>query len=262
MSRSQRHKILVENYPSDCKVTAEHVISPGYLRQTGGPPFTVPMGPAGGPLQGSSLAGPAPSTLPNPILALAILIAANRPVLTSLNPDTAVLGSADIVLHCIGSNFTEASIIHFSDQDEPTTFVSDTEVTTGVKPSLGWGAVSLPVYVKTGPVQSDTLQFTFTDAAAGTTGTRTFPIGPIALAQISYDSNDGELVFEMASDPNVTFVEVGDTVRVEATGTTAVNKDYVVTALSDPPGTFWAVGDDPGNGPIVGKGRVTVIGGA
>jgi hypothetical protein len=192
MSRSQRHKILIENYPSDCKITSEHVISPGYLRQPG-PTYTVPMGPAGGPLQGSSLAGPAPSTLPNPQfdidhpLAVTVLVAA---------------------------------------------------ATGGMKPPEP-------------------------PADTGTTMVyRTFPIGPIALAQVSYDANDGELVFEMASDPNVASVEVGDTVRVEATGTTAVNKDYVVTALSDPPGTFWAAGDDPGNGPIVGKGRVTVIGGA
>lgn len=78
MSRSQRHKILVENYPSDCKITAEHVISPGYVRQPG-PTYSVPMGPPGGPLQGSSLAGPAPAALPdpkfeNPLLALAFIL--------------------------------------------------------------------------------------------------------------------------------------------------------------------------------------------
>ena len=40
----------------------------------------------------------------------------------------------------------------------------DTEVTTIVKPSLGWGVVSVPVYVKTGEQQSDPLDFSFTAA--------------------------------------------------------------------------------------------------
>jgi hypothetical protein len=178
MSRSQRHKIQVENYPSDCKVTAEGVISPGYLRQPG-PVYSVPMGPSGGPLQGSSLAGPAPSSLPNPkfenpLAALLLLAAAGggpinppeeEPKLTSLSPNTAELGSADITMVCNGSGFTPTSTIHFADYDEPTTFISATAVSTGVKPSLGWGPVSVDVYVKSGPFQSETLQFTFTEPA-------------------------------------------------------------------------------------------------
>lgn len=192
MSRSQRHKIIIQNYPADCKITAEHVISPGYLRQPG-PTYSVPVGPPGGPLQGSSLAGPAPSVLPNPL-----------------------------------------ELEH---------------------PLLALGVVLAGSQKPPEPPAADTSSKTAAPAD------RTFPIGPIALARVSYDPNDDELVFEMVGDRNVTFIEVGDTVRVEATGTTAINKDYVVTAISDPPGTFWATGDDPGNGPIVSKGRVTITGG-
>jgi hypothetical protein len=191
MTRSQRHMILHSNYPADCKITAEHVISPSYRRQAPGP-YVVPMGPPGGPLQGSSLAGPAPTVLPNPQFEF------EHPV------------AAAVLL-----------------------------ATGGMQPP------EPPA-----------------DAPAADATSRTFPIGPIALANISFDANDDELVFEMTDDPNTAAVEVGDTVRVEATGNSAINKEYVVTALSDPPGTFWAAGEDPGNGPIVNKGRVTIISGA
>lgn len=86
------------------------------------------------------------------------------PVLSSLTPNTAVLGSADITMSCIGTDFTDTTVINFAGNDEPTTFVSETEVTTGVKPSLGWGEVSVPVKVKNGAVESDPLDFTFTAA--------------------------------------------------------------------------------------------------
>jgi hypothetical protein len=91
------------------------------------------------------------------------------PTLTSLDPDTAVLGDPDLVMTCHGSGFTATSVINFADQDEPTTLVSDTAVTTGVKPSLGWGAGPQPVYVRSGSAVSETLQFTFTEPAARTT---------------------------------------------------------------------------------------------
>jgi hypothetical protein len=88
------------------------------------------------------------------------------PTLTSLSPDTAVLGDPDIVMSCIGTGFTAESVIYFADQDEPTTLVSDTEVTTGVKPSLPWGAVTVPVYVRNGSLASEPLDFTFTEPVA------------------------------------------------------------------------------------------------
>jgi hypothetical protein len=87
------------------------------------------------------------------------------PILTSLSPDTAASGDADFVLHCMGSNFTPASVIQFGpaeDNDEPTTFVSSTEVTTGVKPSLFDPAV-VPVTVRNGEASSNEVEFTFTE---------------------------------------------------------------------------------------------------
>jgi hypothetical protein len=83
------------------------------------------------------------------------------PVLSSLNPDTAVSGESDLVLSCVGTGFRSGTVIFFGNVEEPTTFVSDTEVTTGVKPSLFAPAV-VPVKVRTGPLDSDSVDFTFT----------------------------------------------------------------------------------------------------
>jgi hypothetical protein len=87
------------------------------------------------------------------------------PTLDSLSPDTAVSGDPDFVLSCIGSGFTPKTIIKFGDHDEPTTFVSATEVTTGVKPSLFAPAV-VPVRTHNGGLYTDPLDFTFLDPLA------------------------------------------------------------------------------------------------
>jgi hypothetical protein len=86
------------------------------------------------------------------------------PTLTSLSPDTAVSGDPDFVMSCIGTDFTSGSVIIFGHEDEPTTLVSDTEVTTGIKPSLFAPAV-VPVKVRTGPLETDPVDFTFTEPA-------------------------------------------------------------------------------------------------
>jgi hypothetical protein len=84
------------------------------------------------------------------------------PVLSSLSPDTAVSGDPDFVLSCTGTGFTPRTVIRFGSQDEPTTLVSETEVTTGVKPSLFAPAV-VPVMVHNGPIRTDPIDFTFTE---------------------------------------------------------------------------------------------------
>ncbi|MCA1419466.1 IPT/TIG domain-containing protein [Bradyrhizobium sp. BRP23] len=86
------------------------------------------------------------------------------PVLSSLSPDTAVSGDPDFVLSCIGSGFDEGTVIIFGDYEEPTTLVSATEVTTGVKPSLFAPAI-VPVRLRNGTAHSDPLDFTFTAAS-------------------------------------------------------------------------------------------------
>jgi len=88
------------------------------------------------------------------------------PVLTSLNPATAEVGGADVTLHCIGTGFSEFSVIIFNGGPETTTFVSATEVTTTVEPSTASGAVTVPVAVRNGYSVSNSLDFTFTEPAA------------------------------------------------------------------------------------------------
>ena len=86
------------------------------------------------------------------------------PDLESLDPDEADAGDpADIVMHVHGTGFTEQSVIYFNGLQEPTTFVSETEVTTGVKPSLFTVATVCPVTVRNGEHESDALEFEFLD---------------------------------------------------------------------------------------------------
>jgi hypothetical protein len=87
------------------------------------------------------------------------------PTLTSLSPNTAISGDpTDITMSAIGTGFTADSIIVFNGNIEPTTFVSETEVTTGVKPSLFVVPAVCPVEVHTGPQVAGPLDFSFTEA--------------------------------------------------------------------------------------------------
>lgn len=87
----------------------------------------------------------------------------HRPTITSLVPATAVVGGADLTLQVNGTNFTEDTYILFNNGREPTTFVSATKVTTGVKPSLVGAPIVVPVTVNTpGSAESNSKTFTFT----------------------------------------------------------------------------------------------------
>ena len=85
------------------------------------------------------------------------------PTVTALDPATAVSGDPDVTMKVTGTNFTADTVIVFGQYDEPTTFISDTEVSTGVKPSIFAPAV-VPVKVRNGPLGSNSLDFTFTEA--------------------------------------------------------------------------------------------------
>lgn len=86
-----------------------------------------------------------------------------NPVVNSINPTTAVIGSPSFTLHVFGTNFNPDSVIVFAGVDEPTTYVSATELTTGVDMSVWLGADALPVTVRNmNGVQADPKTFTFT----------------------------------------------------------------------------------------------------
>ena len=87
-----------------------------------------------------------------------------EPTLDSLSPNTAVAGGAtDITMSAIGTGFTAESTIVFNGNPEPTTMVSETELTTGVKPSLFVVPAVCPVEIHTGSLVTAPLDFTFTE---------------------------------------------------------------------------------------------------
>lgn len=86
------------------------------------------------------------------------------PTVTSLVPNSAEIGDPSFTLHVHGTNFNSGSIIIFAGQEEPTTVVSATELTTGVNMSVWLGPDVLPVSVLSSDgVLSNSMSFTFTD---------------------------------------------------------------------------------------------------
>lgn len=148
MARSQRHKVLVQSYSSIGSVNEQGVIAPAVTRDAGS--YTTPVGPAGGPLKGSSMAGPPPSGVPVPTVG-------------TLTPNTAVRGGADLVMTVTGTNFNKSTVIMFNNGQERTTYISPTQVSTIVKPSLVSIAGPYPVSVTNAGVhKSNSQNFTFT----------------------------------------------------------------------------------------------------
>lgn len=92
---------------------------------------------------------------------------------TGLSPNTAVAGdAADIEMSVMGEGFTAASVIMFNGLEEPTTFVSAAQLSTGVKPSLFVVPADCPVGVRTGSAMSNEIPFSFTDPAARSSRSR------------------------------------------------------------------------------------------
>ena len=90
------------------------------------------------------------------------------PEITSLNPGSATIGDPSFTLHVMGSGFLPGSIIVFAGVEEPTTHVSDSEITTGVNMDVWMGPDSLPVMVKSPDgVLSEAQMFVFSAASSG-----------------------------------------------------------------------------------------------
>jgi hypothetical protein len=87
------------------------------------------------------------------------------PVLTGIAPNSAVVGGAPLTLTATGTGFTEDSKIIFNGGEEPTVFVSTTELTTEVQPATATGGISVPVLVRTVTWETASFDFTFTDVA-------------------------------------------------------------------------------------------------
>ena len=85
------------------------------------------------------------------------------PTVITLTPNTAVVGAPNFTIHVIGTNFFPGTVILWNGAEEPTTIVSETEVTTGVNMATVSGPATVPVSVRaiTG-AESNALPFTFT----------------------------------------------------------------------------------------------------
>ena len=101
-----------------------------------------------------------------------LLVSGNAqvPVVTSLTPNSAEIGDASFTLHVHGNGFKNTDVIVFAGVDEPTTFVSTSELTTGVNMPLWVSPDAVPVLVRNAEgVLSAPMTFTFIDGAAVTT---------------------------------------------------------------------------------------------
>jgi hypothetical protein len=92
---------------------------------------------------------------------------ADPPEIEALEPPTAAIGQPSFTLHVRGKGFTPESVIFWNDGAEPTTFVSDTELTTGVNMETAQFPIPIPIVVKNadGTLSNEAI-FTLTEASA------------------------------------------------------------------------------------------------
>jgi hypothetical protein len=83
------------------------------------------------------------------------------PVITSLEPNSCVIGQPDFTLYVHGTGFFAGSVIHFAGHDEPTTLNEDGTLSTGVKPSLWLNPAVVQCAIRNGEVVSAPVDFTF-----------------------------------------------------------------------------------------------------
>jgi len=94
------------------------------------------------------------------------------PMLASIAPDTAVVTDPDFTLTATGADFIAESVIALDGADAPTTFISESSLTTPISPAL-FTAGTVAVTVRTGPSVSAASTLTFTDVASrGAAGKR------------------------------------------------------------------------------------------
>jgi hypothetical protein len=90
---------------------------------------------------------------------------APAPVLTTLTPPSAKIGDPNFTLHVAGTGFRSGDVILWNGSPENTTFVSPTELTTGVNMATAQVAMPIPVAVRTVTgLDSNILTFTLQPA--------------------------------------------------------------------------------------------------
>jgi hypothetical protein len=124
--------------------------------------------------------------------AITLVLAAGMlesPIVTSVTPATVVLGEPSFTLVVTGSGFNPYSVIRFNGLDELTTFVSETEVQTGVNMPLWQAPVVVPVAVRNFSEISASVNFEF------------LPVVP-ALASILADKNPKQMELPFDKNPD------------------------------------------------------------
>lgn len=90
--------------------------------------------------------------------------AGTPPTVSAVVPATVAIGAPSFTVHVHGIGFTPDSVIVFDGYDEPTTVVSETEVTTGVNMAVWLAPATVGVAVRAGGLTSAPVSFTFTAA--------------------------------------------------------------------------------------------------
>jgi hypothetical protein len=272
MGRSQRHLLVQQNTTSAGELHAQGEIAPTVVMQVEpaalsktAPHATttsvaLPVGPPGGPLQGSSMSGAIPLAAippepPEPV--------DEAPVLSTIAPSTSLIQVGDLEVTITGTGFTAGSVLVWNGADDTCQFVDETTLTTIVKTDMASVASEVSVAVRNGAQASNALMFSFTEAEPepDPQQERTFPIGPFPISKLEFTTGLNGVVVLL--DENSMFRE-GDTVRIEATGLPQVNGDYEIGDIDhrqDGMISFFLPNIDI-DAVLQGKGRVTIIDGA
>ena len=89
-------------------------------------------------------------------------VALNDPSVSTLAPDTAEIGS-EATVTVTGTNFTDLSQVEVDQQPVSTTYVSATELTATLADPGAAGTASVTVRNPTAEMESNTVDFTWTD---------------------------------------------------------------------------------------------------
>lgn len=246
MGRSQRHKVLIQGTDSAGKGLSEKQPAIVYIRQNAASQtLTVPIGPTGGPLQGSSMAGFPPTLIPAPGV-----LAERDEELREGEGEWETPGQFNLSGNPIYTDLPPAGTAEELPPIEPPVEPEEPPVEPPTEPE------EPPL----APDQSLPELETPSEAPLEARETiRDFPIGPFDLQQVTSDAD--KLRFLIAPDSPV---RVGDEVLIEATNNTSVNSSYIVeTVAYNDNGVVVSV--DNVNGvnlasPIDGRGRLTITG--
>ena len=181
-------------------------------------------------LDAASTAIPPSPTLPTP----APTPAANAPVITGLNPASAIAGGAPFTLTVTGSGFDPAAQVQFNGSSRTTTFISSTQlqaaITSGDIASIGVSSVTVVNPVASGGTSA---AFTFFTGTAQVNGVSIAVLNK-ASKDIAYDPAR-QLIYATTAnnDPNGNSVAVLDLSTASFIGSQFAGSNPNLLALSD-----------------------------